>query len=282
MKDLDSLSYFLGLEVSPTSNGYSLTQAKYASDLLTPAGLTDCKIADSPLEPNIKLRPTDRELLPDTTRYRQLVESLIYFTITRPDIAYAVHLVSQFMSTPRSIHYAALLRILRYAKGTLFHELHFSSHSFLTLQVYSDVDWARDPFDHRSTTGFLFLLGDSLISWRSKKQTVVARSSTKAKYRALGDTTSELLWLHWLLQDMGVPQPSGTPLYCDNHSVVQITHNDVFHEHTKHIEIDFHFVHHHFQEGTLRFLSIPSADQLADIFAKAHPPSHHRALVCKL
>jgi hypothetical protein len=113
--------------------------------------------------------------------------------MTRLDLAYAVHLVSQFMTAPRSVHYAAILRILRYMKGTLFHGLHFYSHLSLDLCVYSDADWAGDPTDHCSTTGYCFLLGDSLISWRSKKQSVVARSSTEAEYRALADTTSELL-----------------------------------------------------------------------------------------
>ncbi|XP_057965389.1 uncharacterized mitochondrial protein AtMg00810-like [Malania oleifera] len=125
MKYLGSLSYFLGLEVSPTSDGNYLTQAKYSSNLLTRASLTNCKITDSSLGPNIKLHPTDGELLPDATHYRQLVGSLIYLTITRPYIAYAVHLVSQFMSTPHFVHYAAVLRILQYVKGTLFHGLFF-------------------------------------------------------------------------------------------------------------------------------------------------------------
>ncbi|XP_057981225.1 uncharacterized protein LOC131166665 [Malania oleifera] len=125
MKDLSSLRYLLGLKVSPTSDGNSLTQAKYASDFLTRSDLTDCKITDSPLEPNIKLHPIDGELLPDVTRYQQLIGSLIYFTVTRPDIAYVVHLVSQFLSAPRSVHYVAILRILRYVKGTLFHGLFF-------------------------------------------------------------------------------------------------------------------------------------------------------------
>ena len=113
------------------------------------------------------------------------------------------------------------------------------------LSGYSDADWAGDPTDRRSTTGYCFFLCDSLISWRSKKQTVIARSSTKSEYRALDDATSELLWLRWLLTDMGVTQPSATMLHCDDQSTIQISHNDVFHERAKHIEIDCHFVRHH-------------------------------------
>jgi hypothetical protein len=158
--------------------------------------------------------------------------------VTRPDLPYAVHLVSQFMTAPRSVHYADVLRILRYVKGTLFHGLHFSSYSSLDLRVYSNADWAGDPTDRRSTTGYCFLLGDSLISWHSKKQSVVARSITEAEYRVLADTTSELLWLRWLLHDIGVSQTSSSLIFCDNRSAIQIAHNDVFHERTKHIEIE--------------------------------------------
>ncbi|XP_058079289.1 uncharacterized mitochondrial protein AtMg00810-like [Magnolia sinica] len=140
MKDLGQLNYFLGLEVTLGSDGYYLSQAKYASDLLSKAGLSDSKTCTSPLEYNVKLLATDGESLPDATLYKQLVSSLIYLTVTRPDISYAVYLVSQFMSAPRSTHYAAVLRILRYVKGTLFHGLHFSSHSSLELHSYSDAD----------------------------------------------------------------------------------------------------------------------------------------------
>jgi len=113
-----------------------------------------------------------------------------------------------------------VLRILRYAKGTLFQGLYFPYSSSLKLKAYSDSDWAGDPTDGHSTTGYCFFLGDSLILWRSKKQTVVARSSTQAEYRALADTTSELLWLRWLLEDLGVSQHTPTTIYCDNQSAI--------------------------------------------------------------
>ncbi|KAL0549422.1 hypothetical protein IC582_013904 [Cucumis melo] len=149
-----------------------------------------------PLDPNVHLTPYDGVPLEDVTLYRQLVGSLIYLTVTRPDIAYAVHIVSQFMAAPRTIHFTAVLRILRYVKGTLGHGLQFSSQSSLVLSGYSDADWAGDPTDRRSKIGYCFYLGDSLICWRSKKHNVVSRSSTELEYRALADTTAEQLWLH--------------------------------------------------------------------------------------
>jgi gluconate kinase len=125
-------------------------------------------------------------------------------------------------------------------------------------------------------------LGSSLISWCSKKQSVVACSSTEAEYRALADATLELLWLHWLLADMGAPQTTNTPIHCDNRSAIHIAHNDVFHERTKHIEIDCHFIRHHLQQSALHLLSVSSEDQLANVFTKPYPSGRLRDLVSKL
>lgn len=193
--------------------------------------------------------------------------------MTLLDIAY-VHIVSQFMAAPRSIHFTVVLCILRYIKGTLGHGLQFSSQSFLVLFGFSDADWAGDLTDRRSTIGYCLYLGNSLISWRSKKQTVVSCSSTESEYRALADATSKLLWLRWLLSDIGVPQPFAIILYCDNQSVIQIAHNDVFHERTKHIENDCHFVRHHLVSNTLLLRSISTTEQSADIFSKGSSSRH--------
>ncbi|XP_026451406.1 uncharacterized protein LOC113351678 [Papaver somniferum] len=195
MKYLGTLRYFLGTEVGTSSTGYFISKVKYASKIIQRAGLSDNKVIDIPLELNVKYSPTDGTLLPNPTLYRQLEGSLNYLTITRPYISHDVHIVSQFMSVPRSTHYAAVLRILRYIKGSLYQGMCFSSKSDLTLRAYSDFDSAGDVTNRRSITGYCVFLGDSLISWRSKKQSVVSRSSAEAEYRSLAHTTSELIWL---------------------------------------------------------------------------------------
>ena len=202
MKDLGHLSYFLGLEITHSTDGPYITQAKYASELLFRARLIDSKTVDTPVELNAHLTPLGGKPLSNPSIYKRLVGSLVYLTITHPDISYVVHQVSQYLSAPRSTHYATVLRILQYLKGTLFHGLFYFVQSPLILRAFSDADWVGDladwvgnPTNCRSTTGYCFLLGSSLISWRNKKQTHVTRSSIEAEYRALADTTSELLWL---------------------------------------------------------------------------------------
>lgn len=164
MKDLGHLNYFFGLEVLSDSAGYYLSQVKYTFDILARVGLTDYKTASTPLETNLKLIPLDATPFSDDTLYRQFVSILVYLTVTRPDIAYAVHLVNHFMFAPFFSHHVTVLRIIRYFKGTMFRGLHLSSTSLLELHAYSDADWAGDPIDRQSTTGYCFFLGDFFIS----------------------------------------------------------------------------------------------------------------------
>ena len=153
-----------------------------------------------------------------------------------------------------------LFRSLQYVNSKLYHGLHYSSRSSLEFHAYSDANWAGDLTDRCSIIGFCFLLSTSLVPWRIKKQDVVSRSSTEVEYRALADTTCELVWLHRLLADMDAPQPTATSLYCDNCSAIYIAHNDVFHERTKHIEIDCHITRQYLKKGNLKLFSISSAD----------------------
>ena len=152
----------------------------------------------------------------------------------------------------------------------------------MILRAYADADWAGDLSDRKSTSGFCIFLGDSLVSWKSKKQSVVARSTAEAEYRAMAHATSEIVWLRWLLSDMGVTYSSPTPLYCDNKSVIQIAHNSVFHERTKHIEIDCHFVRQHLQSGTIALPFVSTTLQLTDFFTKTHTTARFRFLLDKL
>ncbi|XP_022889459.1 uncharacterized protein LOC111404966 [Olea europaea var. sylvestris] len=175
MKDLGSLRYFL--------------------DILERARLTDNKIVDTLIEVNAKYSSFDGLPLSDPTLYRTIVGSLVYLTITRPDIAYAVHIVSQFVVSLTTGHWAAVLRILQYLGGTVFQSLLLLSTSSLELRAYSDADHGSDPTNRKSVTGFYIFLGDFLISWKSKKQSIVSQSSTEAEYRAMASTTKEIVWL---------------------------------------------------------------------------------------
>jgi len=150
------------------------------------------------------------------------------------------------------------------------------------LRAYSDADHGSDPTDRKSITGFCIFLGDSFIFWKSKKQSIVSQSSIEAKYHAMTSTTKEIVWLRCLLADMRISFSHPTPMYCDNQSSIQIAHNSVFHERTKHIEIDCHLTRYHLKHGTIALPFVPFFLQIADFFTKAHSISHFRFLVGKL
>jgi hypothetical protein len=181
MSDLGPLRYFLGIEISSTPEGFFLSQEKYIQDLLDRASLTDHRTAETPMELNVHLTPTDGEPLEDPTRYHHIVGSLVYLGVTRPGISYFVHILSQFVSAPTQIHYSHLLRVLRYLRGTSTRHLFFLRSTSLQLQTYCDATWASDPSECRSLSAYCVFLGGSLIAWKTKKQIIVSRSSTEAK-----------------------------------------------------------------------------------------------------
>jgi len=270
-KDLGSLSYFLGLEATSTTDGLFISQLKYARDILTRAQLLDSKPVHTPMVVSQHLS-SDGSIFSDPTLYRSLVGALQYLTITCPDIAHAVNSVSQFLHSPTNDHFLAVKRILRYVKGTLHFGLTFrSSATPTTLVAYSDADWAGCPDTRRSTSGYSIYLGNNLVSWSAKKQPIVSRSSCESEYRALALTAAELLWLTHLLCDLKVSLPQWPLLLCDNKSAIFLSSNPVSHKRAKHVELDYHFLRELVLADKLRTQYVPSHLQVVDIFTKSVP-----------
>jgi hypothetical protein len=169
------------------------------------------------------------------------------------------------MHHPSILHWTAAKRVLHYLKGTIDHRLWYTKGP-LTLQAFCDFDWVGNPDDRRSTTGIGIALGSSLISWTSKKQSVVARSSTEAEYRAIA--TTDLFWLQMLFKDLGIPLFATPRLWCDNIGALALASNPVYHARTKHIEVDYHFIREKVLNGDISFKYISAHDQIADIFTK--------------
>ncbi|XP_021897495.1 uncharacterized protein LOC110814369 [Carica papaya] len=282
MKDLGTFRYFLGLEIARNDTGITLCQRKYALDLLTETGYLGCKPSSIPMDPNIKMFKDDGELLSDITSYRRLIGKLLYLTISRPDICYSVNRLSQFLATPRTSHLQAALRILQYIKRTPGQGLFFPSSSAIQIKAFSDADWGTCPDTRRSLTGFCVFLGSSLVSWKLKKQQVVSRSSAEAEYRSMANTTCEIVWTLKLLRDLKVQHQGPALLYCDNQAALHIASNPMYHERTKHIELDCYFVREKIQDGTMKTMHISTRNQLADLMIKALHPAQFANLLSKM
>ncbi|XP_056165633.1 secreted RxLR effector protein 161-like [Syzygium oleosum] len=221
--------------------------------------------------------------LQDVGRFQCLIGRLIYLTIIRLDITYAVSFVSQFMQNPTQGHMCLVDYLLRYLRATPGRGLLMKNNGHTEIVGYTDADWARSPHDRKSTFGFCMFVGGNVVTWKSKKQSVVARSSAEAEYRAMASTTSEIVWLRLLLQELDCrPSNSPTKLFCDNQAATHIASNPVFHERTKHIEVDCHFVWEKVQDKTIETTYIQSGEQLADVFTKALPKGPFQDIVSKL
>jgi histone deacetylase 1/2 len=280
IKDLGDLHYFLGIEVTRNSDGIVLRQAKYARDLLLREGMKDCKQASSPMCTAERLSKHEGKLLSlrEASRYRSVVGTLQYLTLTRPDIAFAVNKVCQFMQNPTDLHWIAAKRILRYVKGTLQGGLLINKSNSTLLSAFSDADWAGSVDDRRSTSGFVVFFGANPVSWSARKQATVSRSSTEAEYKALANATAEVIWFQSLLRELGISQNRPPVLWCDNLGATYLSANPVFHARMKHVEVDFHFVRERVARKALDIRFVSTNDQVADGLTKPIGASQLRRL----
>ncbi|CAH9140198.1 unnamed protein product [Cuscuta epithymum] len=271
MTDLGPLTYFLGISVTRQKDGLFLSQSKYASEILHRAGMTSCNATTTPVDTHSKLSASAGPPVENPTLYRSLAGALQYLTFTRPDISYAVQQLCLFMHDPRASHLHALKRVLRYIKGTPHLGLLLRKSPVTNLIAYTDADWGGCPDTRRSTSGYCVFLGDNLLSWSSKRQPTLSRSSAEAEYRGVANAVAELCWLRNLLLELHHPHHKASVVYCDNISAVYLSGNPVQHQRTKHIEMDIHFVREKVSRGQIRVLHVPSRHQYADIFTKGLP-----------
>ncbi|CAN6571651.1 unnamed protein product [Malus baccata var. baccata] len=236
-------------DITYKSNGdIFLSQTRYAKDLLHKAGMDNCKSVNTTCRPHSQFLDSEGIPLPDPTFYRSIVGALQYLTFTRPDLAYAVNTVCQYMHTPTEVHYDLVKMILRYVQGSLEYGLTYSSSSDPSLVACSDFDWAADPNTRRFVTGFVVYLGSNPISWQSKKQASISRSSTEAENKSLAHCAVDISWIRNLLKDLHQFLPDPPLVHCDNLFALALCSNPVFHIRIKHLDTDFHFVREKVQQ----------------------------------
>lgn len=226
------------------------------------------KPVTTPMATSPKLLRNSGAKLQDPTEYRSVVGSLQYLAFTRPDISYSVNKLSQFMHAPTADHWTAVKRVLRYLAGTPDKGIFLRCGNSINLHAFSDADWAGDADDFISTNGYIVYIGHHPVSWSSKKQTTIARSSTEAEYRSVANTSSELTWISSLLHELGIRITRPPTIYCDNVGATYLCANPVFHSRMKHVALDYHFIRNQVQSGVLRVVHISTKDQLADVLTK--------------
>ncbi|GJX23451.1 ribonuclease H-like domain-containing protein [Tanacetum coccineum] len=247
--------------------------------------LLACKPVATPMPENgiLAHKETDNDKpLKDITSYQKIVGKLIYLCNTRPDIAYSVHCLSQHMHLPLQSHFEAALRVLRYLKSAPGAGISYSKTNSRSVCTYADSDWAKCKMTRKSVSGYCVFISGCLVSWKSKKQATLSRSSAEAEYRSMASAVCEVMWITKILKDLNFSCHIPAFLFCDNSSAIQIAANPVMHEKTKHFDIDVHLVREKVASGLIKTVHVESENQIADILTKGLGSMQHGKLFSKL
>ncbi|GJY92931.1 retrovirus-related pol polyprotein from transposon TNT 1-94 [Tanacetum coccineum] len=281
MSMMGKISFFLGLQISQSPRGIFINQSKYALESLKKYGYESCDPVDTPMVEKSKLDEDKEGKAVDPSHYRGMIGTLLYLTASRPDLQFAICMCARYQARPTEKHLNAVKRIFRYLKGTVHRGLWYPKDSSFALTAFADADHAGCQDTRRSTSGSIQLLGDRLVSWSSKRQKSAAISSTEAEYIALSGCCAQVLWMRSQLTDYGFGF-NKIPMYCDNKSAIALCCNNVQHSRSKHIDIRFHFIKEHVENGVIELYFVNTEYQLADIFTKALGRERIEFLINKL
>jgi hypothetical protein len=276
VKNLGELHWYLGMEILRDGHEMLLSQRVYTEKILERFGMKDSKPAKTPMDSkgtSCRDATADAALtqpLPPTEPFREVVGCLMYLMVaTRPDIAYAVGVLSRQVSNPTQRSWTQAKRVLKYLLYTKHLGLRITRCRTpdFTPSAYVDADWGRDSDTARSTTGCVLFLGNAPIIWASRMQKCVALSSTESEYIALSECVKEVLWVSRLLADLGLNCPK-ISIFEDNAGCIKLAKNPVFHKRTKHINIRYHFVREHVSDGSIELTWVPTSEMIADALTK--------------
>ena len=287
LSKLGDVHQLVGLEVTRDRDAGTLTirQTSYIDRILARFGMTDCNPVTTPLDPNERLRihdgPEDAQL---RMQYQAIVGSLMYAALgSRPDIAHAVQQLSQFSSNPSPAHSTAAKRVLRYLKGTrTLGIVYYDDNTPPEPIGYSDADWANNPDDRKSIGGQIFFVAGGAVTWSSRKQRTVAKSSMEAEYMAASASASEIKWLRTFFSELSFTLQLPTLLCIDNQSAITSAHSQSIHSRTKHIDIHYHYICELITSNKVQVIHCPTEENVADLFTKALPRPRFDFLVKRI
>lgn len=289
MKDMGSASSILGIRITrdKTNETIAIDQSQYLAAVLIRFGMSDCNPVATPLDLNQKisseLSPTkeSEKQMMSRVPYMQAIGCLLFAAqTTRPDISYAVNLLSRYCVNPGKGHWAAMKRIMRYIKGTINKKLVYYSDGN-ELHGFCDADWASDLDERKSTTGYIFTLQNGAISWSSKRQSTIALSSTEAEFMAMVSAIQECIWLKRFEFELFKNANKPITLHCDNKSAIQVAKNNSYSSRTKHVEIKTKFIQDKINEGSIQLEYVPTDQNVADVLTKGIVSIKHNILSSK-